>query len=255
MKEHESVAVYVVTHKSYEFPDLEMYRPLHVGRKGKPDLGYVGDDSGDSISHKNAGFCELTGLYWVWKNAIENSDYIGFSHYRRYFQGQNYIFKDKKILTESEVLKAFESCDIILPVKRKYLIETVYNHYKNAHYESDLLKTRRVIANLSPEYLPAFDTVMRRKSLYLCNMFIMKKQMFNEYMSWFISILDELESIIDTRDYDSFQGRVFGFLGERLFNVWVEQSKLSKKEIRVVNLEGEQYLRKAVGLIKRKFNV
>ncbi|VAW51590.1 Glycosyltransferase [hydrothermal vent metagenome] len=255
MKAHKPISVYVVTHKTYQFPNLDMYLPLHVGCKGKLDLGYIGDDTGDNISNKNAEFCELTGLYWVWKNAAESSDYVGFSHYRRYFQGREYEFKGKKILTESEILKTFEFCDIILPVKRKYVIENVYDHYKNAHHEDDILKTRKVIASLHPEYLAAFDTVMRGKSLYLCNMFVMKQALFKEYMSWFFSILNELEGIIDTSTYDSFQGRVFGFLGERLFNVWVEQSTLSKKEIKVVNLEGERYLKKTLGVIRRKFKV
>ena len=76
------IKVIVATHKQYRMPSDNCYMPLHVGKQGKVDLGYLGDDSGDSISEKNGHYCELTGLYWAWKNL--KSDYIGLVHYRRY---------------------------------------------------------------------------------------------------------------------------------------------------------------------------
>ena len=62
------IKILIATHKKYWMPNNPCYLPLHVGRKGKQDLGYTGDDTGDNISSKNANFCELTGIYWAWKN-------------------------------------------------------------------------------------------------------------------------------------------------------------------------------------------
>ena len=75
---------YIITHKKFQVPDLEEYIPIQVGAEGKQDLGYLKDNSGDNISSKNSNYCELTGMYWVWKND-KDSDIIGISHYRRYF--------------------------------------------------------------------------------------------------------------------------------------------------------------------------
>ena len=77
------IKILVATHKKYWMPEDDVYLPIHVGREGKADLGYVGDNTGDNISEKNANYCELTGLYWAWKNL--KCDYIGLCHYRRYF--------------------------------------------------------------------------------------------------------------------------------------------------------------------------
>lgn len=85
-----SVKIVVATHKKYKMPSDAMYIPLHVGAEGKKDsdgneldLGYIKDNTGENISILNPSFCELTGLYWAWKNL--DSDYIGLVHYRRYF--------------------------------------------------------------------------------------------------------------------------------------------------------------------------
>ncbi len=77
------IKILVATHKKYDMPSEDIYLPIHVGREGKEDLGYQGDNQGENISLKNSNYCELTGLYWAWKNL--QCDVIGLSHYRRYF--------------------------------------------------------------------------------------------------------------------------------------------------------------------------
>ena len=76
--------IFIIAHKECELPEIEGYVPLAVGSVGKefPD-NYLRDDKGDNISRKNDSYCELTGLYWLWRNCCK--DYIGLVHYRRYF--------------------------------------------------------------------------------------------------------------------------------------------------------------------------
>ena len=86
MKEKNKLKIAVATHKKFQMPTQAGYSPLHVGKSRHTQKlsEYVGDDTGDNISDKNPFFCELTGLYWLWKNT--DSEYVGMVHYRRYFR-------------------------------------------------------------------------------------------------------------------------------------------------------------------------
>lgn len=250
------IKILVATHKKYWMPNDDVYLPLHVGREGKEDLGYIGDNTGDNISVKNANYCELTGLYWAWKNL--KCDYIGLCHYRRYFAGKNIHGNDvekKKaaILKWQDYEKLLQEYDVILPVKRNYYIETVRSQYEHAHNKRDLDEAERIIKELYPEYSEAFEKVMGRTKLHILNMFVMNKVLFNEYCSWLFSILFELEKRIDISSYNQYEARVFGFISERLFNVWIEKRRLKVKEVPVLFFEKQDLVKKILDFLKRKF--
>jgi hypothetical protein len=251
------LVILVATHKKYQMPTEDIYLPLHVGREGKEDLGYQGDNTGDNISIKNPNYCELTGLYWAWKNL--NCEYIGLCHYRRYFTNksliQRFLHRHNKfelILTGSEIRKLLEENDVILPTKRNYYIETVWSHYKNAHHIKDLEETKKIIEEKYPEYLDSFEKVMSETKLHLYNMFIMKKEDFNRYCKWVFDILFELEKRVDISSYDNYQKRIYGFISERLFNVWVYSRKLRLKKLPVVNIEEINWGKKIANFLLRK---
>ncbi len=251
-----NIKILVATHKKYWMPKDDIYIPLHVGRDGKADLGYIGDNSGENISAKNANYCELTGLYWSWKNI--KCDYIGLCHYRRYFAAENIHIsnaekKKAAILHRTDYEKLLQKYDVILPVKRNYYIETVRSQYEHAHNKCDLDEAERIIQELYPKYSEAFEKVMGRTKLHILNMFVMKKQLFDEYCSWLFSILFELEKRIDVTNYSQYEARVFGFISERLFNVWLEKQQLKVKEMPVINLEKVNWVRKIAKFLKRKF--
>lgn len=250
------IKIFVATHKSYDFPKLNMYIPIQVGcALREDDFGYVRDNTAeDSISHKNVSFCELTALYEVYKSEeYKELEYVGMVHYRRYFFGKSFKFHGKGVLGEDEVLTLLQDFDVIMPKKRNYYIESVYNHYKNAHYENDLLEIEKIVVEKCPEYSQSFKNVLKGKRLHLFNMFIMKKELFDAYMKWLFDLLFELERRIDISDYDTYQKRVFGFISERLFNVWLTHNSLKLLEVKVVNIECENLPKKALSLLKRKF--
>lgn len=248
--------ILVAAHKKYWMPEDSIYLPLHVGKSEKKDIGYTGDDTGDNISWKNPNYCELTGIYWAWKNL--NADYAGLVHYRRYFMNHNLFLsllkgKRNSVLTKEKLELLLKKYDIILPNKRNYYIETNRSHYNHAHNSRDLDVTEQIIKEKYPQYAKAFDVVMNRSWAHMFNMFIMKKEYFDSYCEWLFSILEELEKRIDITSYSAYEARVFGFISELLLDVWVETNGLKYKAINVMFMEKQNWIVKGSKFLKRKF--
>lgn len=244
--------IIIATHKKYWMPDDDIYLPLHVGRDGKQDLGYVGDNTGDNISAKNANYCELTGLYWAWKNLDE--DYIGLAHYRRHFTTKNAKGTDRERVLNGRQLKILlHENDILLPKPRNYYIETNYSQYVHAHHAIDLDTTREILVEKYPDYVAAYDASMKRTIGHRFNMFIMKKNKFDEYCTWLFDILFELENRLDISEYNDNDKRVFGFVSERLLDVWLETNRYAYKELPYIFMEKQNWFVKGFNFLKRKF--
>lgn len=225
------VKIYVAAHKHFSNDNSlpSCYCPIQVGSEGKDDLGYIRDNTLCNISEKNPSYCELTGLYWIWKNS--EADIVGLCHYRRYFSDKPLDRKLRHILTEEKIIRILETNDIILPRKVNLGRKNVYEQYCSAHYEKDLLTTRDAIEKLYPEYLPDFDAVMKDTKTRQCNMFISSKKLADKYCEWLFSVLGYVEENTDISGYDNVQKRIFGYLGERLLCVWVrhENPKICEK--------------------------
>lgn len=248
------IKIMVAAHKKYWMPADSVYFPLQVGAEGKKNLGYLKDNSGENISIKNPNYCELTGMYWAWKNL--HTDYIGLCHYRRYFAHKNHVSnleeKHNAIMTEDEYRKILQDYDCILPKRRNYYIETVRSQYEHAHNKHDLDMVEQIIKEMYPEYSTTFTTVMNRRRLHIFNMFVMKWNLFDAYCQFLFDVLFALEKRIDINQYDQYEARVFGFISERLLNVWIEKNKIRYKEVPVVFLEQVNWLDKGSKFLKRK---
>jgi hypothetical protein len=261
-----SVRIIVATHKKYRMPDDPMYLPLHIGaaveKNGnglEPDLGYEKDNTGENISVRNPTFCELTGLFWAWKHV--DADYIGLVHYRRYFKGKG-RGKDPfdRILKEEELRPLLGRYQVFLPRKQYYVIETLYSHYAHTHYIEHLDKTRQILEENYPEYLPAFDKVMKQRSGHMFNMMICRRDILDEYCRWLFPILFALQDRVNVRNYSYFQGRYCGRVGEIILNVWIEHAletgRLQKNDIRTLPYlytEKINWWRKGTRFLKAKF--
>ena len=214
------------------------YKLLHVGSaltEKRFGTEYLLDSIGDNISLKNKSFCELTGLYWVWKNADDTI--VGLEHYRRYLADNK---RGTSPLAYDDIVKILEKKDVILPKITK-IPSTVRYAYSLMHHEKDLELLRKVICNLYPDYVKDYDDVLNGRELYICNIMICKKELMDEYCQWLFDILFELEKMIDISDYDDRQKRIFGFLSERLLNVWIRHNHLKIYECKMINTEQKFY--------------
>lgn len=243
--------IIVVSHKNYWIPDDEIYLPVFVGPALDMPDGFVRDNTGDNISEKNPNFCELTGLYWAWKNL--DADYLGLAHYRRHFSiKKNKNDKRGCVLTGEKLEAILADIDVVLPKPRNYFIETNYSQYVHAHHAEDLDTTREIISEMYPEYLKAYDASMKRTTGHRFNMFIMRRDLADAWCTWLFDILFELEKRLDISQYSKNDARVFGFVGERLLDVWLETNEIKYRELPWVFMENQNRLKKGSAFVMRK---
>ena len=250
-----NIKILIAAHRQCEIPKDEIYLPVHVGKELHPDttlVGFQSDNEGDNISAKNPYLCELTALYWGWKNLV--ADYIGLVHYRRYFTfSKKSRCKFANILTSEEATALCQKHDVILPKKRRYYIETLASHYEHTHDIEHLELTREIIRAECPEYLSAYDKVMKRSYAHMFNMCIMKKELLDQYCTWVFSVLSELENKVDVSILSSFNARLFGRVSELLLDVWIEHNQIKYKEIGYVQIGNENWTRKIIVFLAAKF--
>ena len=240
--------LFVVTHKAVQ--NIPADRTLiGVGaNRSIPDVELF-DNTGDNIAEKNANYCELTALYWMWKN-VNDEDYIGLEHYRRFFCKKT-VFKAVP-LSQDRIKKILSKNDIILP-KRTKAKRGIYGNYIFKHIKRDMDVCLDIIKTQMPEYAEDVDKAMALKKETVCNMFVMPKHLVDEYCEWLFKILFEAEKRIDLSDHDDYDKRVYGFLSERLFNVWLYRKKLKIYYTPIYDIGASPIKNKFKGL-KRRIN-
>lgn len=214
--------IYVVTHKQADIFEDEGFNPIVVGGADVHYSNGLSDNTGENISKKNPNYCELTALYWIWKNRVDE-DYIGLCHYRRYFYKT--IFHRKPMIY-NKCLKYMDRYDIILPYPKAWIGKTVAGWYiYDEGKQSELDVLREVVSDKYPDYLEAYDETMNAYEAFYYNMFFMPRELMDRYCTWLFDILFEVEKRINLEGYTPKQARIFGYLSERLFNVWVRYEK------------------------------
>ncbi len=244
--------IYIACHKFYKMPKNKLYQPIWVGYNLKKDSlnlpkGWIGDNTGKNISYKNPYFNELTALYWIWKNS--SADIIGLVHYRRYFSLDGKKGFDH-ILTNKQLEQLISKSPIIVPTKRKYYIETNYSHYIHAHHPTPINKIKTL---MTPKYQKSYDKIMGKTSQHLFNMMIMTKKELDKYASWMFKLLFKLEKKIDISNYNNYERRLFGFIGERLLDIYLDANQKKFIEVPFVFEEKQNWIKKGGSFLLRKF--
>lgn len=243
--------IFIVTHKALPLINNELYIPIQVGNNNSIPL-IIRDNTYENIAAKNDNYCELTASYWISKN-VSNSSFVGICHYRRFFnffpsilnispsRQKNILAKDfqKTKTYKASIHKTNKKISSILKKKdcimlRAYNVEeglsaSYYN--PEGHRKTDWVTTIDVIKELYPEYENSITKFLDNgNKFHMGNMMITSKEKWDIYHNWLFSILFELEKRIEIPT-DAIQKRVFGYISERIINLYVYHNKFKIKEL------------------------
>lgn len=212
--------------------NTNLYVPINSGNLAVPTKSdfakkyiHFEDEMKDNISHLNSKLNEMTAIYAYWKNLMKDADYIGFNHYRRLFR-----IEDLNDIAEYDVIDAkpipmlFNMSYFTRSPIPNYVPTDIKNGYAICHKIDDWNKMECLLKQ-TPYYVD-FEYWSKQNSLTSpCNMFVMKKKIFEEYCEFIFPILFELEKQIDLTGYDNYQKRQISFLAERLTSLFLYSKK------------------------------
>lgn len=260
------IKILIACHKQSELPDSNLFLPIHVGAAlSNADLGIQRDDDGqDNISTKNPNYCELTAIYWAWKNL--DAEYYGLFHYRRFysFTDTQYdtssdshrmvrlgslsqeVFEKYGLLDEGRMRSIIEANDMIihqsrkvsrLPTPRQEYGKTLRRHYDlhdgTITFNSDIDLMMSIIENNYPEIAPHAYDYMQGGYYLGYNMFIMRKPLFDGMCEFMFGVLETADPSIDMT-YRSQNGRrIHGYLAELLSSIYIYYLRTTRPELKV----------------------
>lgn len=225
--------IYVAMHKRddhVKFIKDPIYKPILCGKaiyEEDSTQGYLpdfGDDTGDNISAKNHEYCELTAMYWAWKNDKSGpDDIIGLNHYRRYFCES---YSDRLTLMTQKTMEKLlindgyhfiiNSCEFDEANFTPTATESVYKDFREMHDIRDLDNALVALHTMYPNIADKMEYMIKHNyPMAYCNMMITTKKYFDEYASFLFSILQYVE------DHGQKGKRGPGYVAERLFRPWL----------------------------------
>lgn len=228
------IKILVCCHKKSELPESKLYLPIQVGKKrNNIELGIQSDcqingEDCDNISEKNNIYCEMTAMYWAWKNIeklYSDIDYIGLCHYRRYFNvnwtmtDKIKIFIQKILYMEAALIKkriyGVESMTKVNSVQcaemktnSKKLENFITKYDVVATYPFQILNCTtdmffqvigrkyielmtEIVDEYFEKYSKSYHEQLESNKLYAQNMIVMKKDLLDEYCTFVFGVLDK----------------------------------------------------------------
>lgn len=187
---------------------------LQVGRAlTGVQVAELADNSGSNISSKNGNYCELTALYWIWKNVLKEASesdcgYCGLYHYRRFLD-----------VTEEDLYRLEANhVDAVLPFPTLHEPD-ISEHHARYLAESDWEAMKQALSELHPEYAEAFPVIFAQDYLYNYNIILAKRQVLADYCAWLFPILERTEELSSPKGWER-SDRYMGYLGENLLTLY-----------------------------------
>ncbi len=212
---------------------------------------YLGDNTGDNISQLRVPFCELTVMYWAWKN--EDADYYGLCHYRRFptfiskslelsYYGvategkltdktiKKYKLNDQKLyekkIPQADIWIAAGIVDVekFLTTKNRPMLTTVFDILmcrEDLYNPSIAIVTLKLIDEICPQFSSAAHRYLKSTKFYAYNCFVMKKQLFNMMCEFMFPILFRLNEMYNFSLLSGNKQRTPGYMSEFLYGVFI----------------------------------
>ena len=175
---------------------------------------------GDNIDFLNPWYCELTGLYHLWKNC--DDDIVGLEHYRRYF-GAN----KKRLINEREINDKLQNTECL--VHTITLNNNLLNQYLSAAPKTAKTDIFHLMTKMDKNFQKVFKDYLFSNTLIKCNMFICKKHIIDEYCDFFFKAINDMK-LTDTNK------RMIGYLSEFTFGAWLIYRKAKIEATYEINL-------------------
>lgn len=197
---------------SYELQDYE--REIQVGAALTEERlaeDIIVDNVGENISVRNKQFCELTALYWIWKNATE--DVVGLVHYRRHF---TMPVDWQKRMHSADV-------DVILPVPL-YVAPSLDGNFRSRHDETDWDYMLQCLKERDTSDYESAVSFFAGGLYSPCNMLIVRKEVLDDLCEWMFPILFAVAEHGGQKE-DTYLNRYPGFISERLISYFFDKNR------------------------------
>lgn len=196
---------------NFSFPDYML--PIQAGAAlTERNIAQLKDNTGDHISEKNGNYCELTALYWIWKNRLQTEkdggeskrQYYGLAHYRRHLS-----------LNADDFYRPYDNdVDVVLPYPLPYE-PNIHAHHKMFIKDEDWRATVQALCELDPRYKALITSVFSQRYLFNCNIFLAKKHILENYCEWLFPLLFRIEELSVPKGNQR-ADRYIGYIAESL---------------------------------------
>ena len=227
-----NVRIFIMTHKDFKNvrtnPSYVITIDDKSNLKNKYNLDIIDSIDGE-LFNKSRGYGEMSKLYFIfqlYRKGTISSKYIGLNHYKRYFEFGDDI---------PDLDNIFQKYDVILNELTELPLG-IRKYYCKRHICKNIDEVIKIIKDIKPSYYKTALKTINEDKMYICNMFIMKKEDFFKYCEFIYDILfefdrrnnftsdnDVLEYVKKLYDKPSlyyYQARMQGFLAERIGNIF-----------------------------------
>lgn len=245
------IKIYQTFHKPFA-RDNDCKWIVPIGVNGYTENNWLTDSLGDNISHLNKYYCELTTMYYVWKN--QKHDYVGFYHYRRYlnynldntwvdfpFTKINQDLGMIRYLTNDMQYNRMTRLLNVAPVITTFpfpVLPSIGEQYLGIHAEA--AETWHLFLSLlqkdghDPVMLHSYFRELSRCPMY--NTFVMRWDIFNDFCLNLFNLLDRITKKVKF-PFNEYNNRYPGFIAERFLGYYLYYKNINRVDAVCVHVE------------------